>query len=118
MRNELLIFLYIKKGQKRNKKANSSEGIIRLALIILWAIVVVVLGLYGDSRYHTTTSNAEAQNTSMLCGQRLTWHVPTELGERLGHPSRILVKRESWKLSTPVAFFSLFGIDSDNVLVG
>ena len=37
----------LKKGQKRNEKANSSEGIIRLALIILWAIVVVVLGLYG-----------------------------------------------------------------------
>jgi len=37
----------LKKGQKRNKKANSSEEIIRLALIILWAIVVVVLGLHG-----------------------------------------------------------------------
>jgi len=36
-----------KKSQKRNKKASGSEQTVRLVLIILWAIVVVVLGLYG-----------------------------------------------------------------------
>ena len=36
-----------KKSQKRNKKASGSEQAIRLALIIVWAIVMVVLGFYG-----------------------------------------------------------------------
>lgn len=36
-RSDLMQSIF-KKGQKRNKKANSSEGIIRLALIILWAM--------------------------------------------------------------------------------
>jgi len=36
-----------KKSQNRNKRASRTERIIRLLLIILWAIVVVVLGLYG-----------------------------------------------------------------------
>ena len=35
------------KSQKRNKKANGGEQTVRLVLILLWAIVVVVLGLYG-----------------------------------------------------------------------
>jgi len=36
-----------KKGQGRNKKASGSEEIVRLLLIILWAMVVLVLSLYG-----------------------------------------------------------------------
>jgi hypothetical protein len=36
-----------KKSQKRNKKANGGEQTVRLVLIFLWAVVVVVLGLYG-----------------------------------------------------------------------
>jgi formate-dependent nitrite reductase membrane component NrfD len=36
-----------KKSQKRNKKASGSEQTVRLVLIIRWAIVAVVLGLYG-----------------------------------------------------------------------
>lgn len=38
-------------SQSRNKSANRTEGIIRLLLIILWAIVVVVLGYYSGSAY-------------------------------------------------------------------
>ena len=36
----------------RNKKASRAEGIIRLLLIILWAVVVVVLGFYSGLAYH------------------------------------------------------------------
>ena len=42
----------VNKSQKPNKKAVSSEGIIRLLLIILWAVVVVVLGFYSGFAYH------------------------------------------------------------------
>jgi hypothetical protein len=45
-RSDPLVSIF-KKGQSRNKKASGSEATIRLLLIILWAIVVVVLGLYG-----------------------------------------------------------------------
>jgi formate-dependent nitrite reductase membrane component NrfD len=37
--------------QNRNKSASRTEGIIRLLLIILWA-VVVVLGFYSGFAYH------------------------------------------------------------------
>lgn len=46
-KNSDLMVSIFKKGQRRNRKANRSEEVIRLLLIILWAIVVVVLGLYG-----------------------------------------------------------------------
>ena len=36
-----------KKSQNRNKRASRTEGIIRLLLIILWAVVIVVLGFYS-----------------------------------------------------------------------
>ena len=39
-------------SQSRNKRASSTEGIIRLLLIILWAVVVVVLGFYSGLAYH------------------------------------------------------------------
>jgi predicted 2-oxoglutarate/Fe(II)-dependent dioxygenase YbiX len=45
-KSDLMVSIF-KKGQRRNKKASRTEGIIRLLLIILWAIVVVALGLYG-----------------------------------------------------------------------
>jgi hypothetical protein len=42
----------VKKSQRRNKTAGRTEGIIRLLLIILWAVVVVVLGFYSGFAYH------------------------------------------------------------------
>jgi len=41
-----------KKSQTRNKRASHTEGIIRLLLIILWAVVVIVLGFYSGFAYH------------------------------------------------------------------
>jgi len=40
------------KSQSRNRRASRTEGIIRLLLIILWAVVVVVLGFYSGLAYH------------------------------------------------------------------
>jgi hypothetical protein len=40
------------KNQGRNKAPNRTEGIIRLLLLILWATVVVVLGLYSGLAFH------------------------------------------------------------------
>jgi hypothetical protein len=40
-----------KKSQRRNKTAGRTEGIIRLLLIILWAVVIVVLGFYSGLAY-------------------------------------------------------------------
>ena len=40
------------KSHSRKKRANRTEGTIRLLLIILWAIVVVVLGFYSGLAYH------------------------------------------------------------------
>jgi hypothetical protein len=42
----------LKESQNRNKSASRTEGIIRLLLIILWAIVVVVLGFYSGLAFH------------------------------------------------------------------
>ena len=42
-----LMVSILKKSQKRNKRAGGSEQVIRLVLIIVWAIVTVVLGFYG-----------------------------------------------------------------------
>jgi|SRR5580704_18194162 hypothetical protein len=47
-----LIVSIFKKNQSRNKRASRTEGIIRLLLIILWAVVVVVLGFYSGFAYH------------------------------------------------------------------
>jgi hypothetical protein len=41
-----------KKSQSRNKRASRTEGIIRLLLIILWAVVIVVFGFYSGLAYH------------------------------------------------------------------
>ena len=41
-----------KKSQNQNKRASRTERIIRLLLIILWAVVVVVLGFYSGFAYH------------------------------------------------------------------
>jgi len=41
-----------RKTQNLNKRASRTEGIIRLLLIILWAVVVVVLGFYSGFAYH------------------------------------------------------------------
>jgi hypothetical protein len=42
----------LKKSQNRNKRASRTEDIIRLLLIILWAVVVVMLGFYSGFAYH------------------------------------------------------------------
>jgi hypothetical protein len=44
--------LMFKKTQSWNKRASRTEGIIRLLLIILWAAVVIILGLYSGLAYH------------------------------------------------------------------
>jgi formate-dependent nitrite reductase membrane component NrfD len=41
-----------KKSQSRNNRVSRTERIIRLLLIILWAVVVVVLGFYSGFAYH------------------------------------------------------------------
>ena len=41
-----------KKSQNQNMRASRTEGIIRLLLIILWAVVVVALGFYSGFAYH------------------------------------------------------------------
>jgi len=41
-----------KKSQSRNKRVSRTERIIRLLLVILWAVVVVVLGFYSGFAYH------------------------------------------------------------------
>ena len=50
-RSDLMVTIF-KKSQNRNKKANRTEGIIRLLLIILWSVVVVVVGFYSGLAYH------------------------------------------------------------------
>ena len=53
-RSDLMVSIF-KKGQSRNKRAGDRKGIIELLLIILGAIVVVILGLYGglaSSHHH------------------------------------------------------------------
>ena len=42
----------LRKSQDRNKRASRTEGVIRLLLLILWAVVVVVLGFYSGLAYH------------------------------------------------------------------
>jgi len=42
----------LRNSQDRNKRASRSEAIIRLLLILLWAVVVVVLGFYTGLAYH------------------------------------------------------------------
>ncbi len=49
---QYLMVSIFKKSQNRNKRASRTEGIIRLLLIILWAVVVVVLGFYSGFAYH------------------------------------------------------------------
>jgi hypothetical protein len=49
--SDLMVSIF-KKSQNRNKRASSTEGIIRLLLIILWALVVVVLCFYSRLAYH------------------------------------------------------------------
>jgi hypothetical protein len=43
---------FFMKNQSRNKRANRTEGTIRLLLLILWAIVIVVLGFYSGLGFH------------------------------------------------------------------
>jgi len=50
-RSDLMESIF-KKSQNRNKRASHPEGIIRLLLIILWAVVVIVLGFYSGLAYH------------------------------------------------------------------
>ena len=49
--SDLMVSIF-KKSQNRNKRASHTEGIIRLLLIILWALVVVVVGFYSGLAYH------------------------------------------------------------------
>ena len=50
-RSDLMESIF-KKSQNRNRRASPTEGIIRLLLIILWALVVVVVGFYSGLAYH------------------------------------------------------------------
>jgi hypothetical protein len=50
-RSDLMVTIF-KKSQNRNKRANRTEEIIRLLLIILWSAIVVVLGFYSGLAYH------------------------------------------------------------------
>ena len=52
MRKTVAMVSIFMKNQGRNKAASRTEGIIRLLLIILWATVVVVLGLYSGLAFH------------------------------------------------------------------
>jgi hypothetical protein len=57
----------VKKSQRRNKRAGRTEGIIRVLLIILWAVVIVVLGFYSGLAYrHPSTGSQQTQNISRL----------------------------------------------------
>ena len=40
------------KNQGQKKAASRTEGIVRLLLIILWAMIVVVLGFYSGLTFH------------------------------------------------------------------
>jgi len=51
MRKTVAMVSIFMKNQGR-KAASRTEGIIRLLLIILWAMVVVVLGLYSGLALH------------------------------------------------------------------
>ena len=48
----LVMVSILRNSQDRNKRASRSEAIIRLLLILLWAVVVVVLGFYTGLAYH------------------------------------------------------------------
>jgi hypothetical protein len=50
-RSDLMVSIF-KKSRNQNKRASRTEGIIRLLLIILWAVVIVVLGFYSGLAYH------------------------------------------------------------------
>ena len=115
-----------KKSQKRNKKASGSEQTVQLVLTIRRAIVVVVLGLYGDSNDHTATSIRRAGNTKHELAVQYkdgVWHRDEEAGDGWGTSS--IETRKSLpeaNATTPgrytypasysvIAFLSDFGID-------
>jgi formate-dependent nitrite reductase membrane component NrfD len=50
-RSDLMVSIF-KKSQNRNRRGSRTEGIIRLLLIVLWALVVVVLGFYSGLALH------------------------------------------------------------------
>ena len=52
MRKTVAMVSIFMKNQGRNKAARRTEGIIRLLLIILWAMIVVVLGFYSGLAFH------------------------------------------------------------------
>jgi hypothetical protein len=70
--SELMLSIF-KKSQKRNQKASRSKQTVRLVLIILWAIVVVVPGLYGglELSHHRQHSAVRKHKTRMLCRRRM-----------------------------------------------
>jgi uncharacterized membrane protein (UPF0127 family) len=51
MRKQYVMVSIFMKSQSRSKRANRTEGTVRLLLIILWAAVVVVLGFYSGLAY-------------------------------------------------------------------
>ncbi len=61
-RSDLMVSIF-KDSQNRNKRAVERKGISQLLLMILWAVIVVVLGLYGVSPRHTSTSIGGQENT-------------------------------------------------------
>jgi hypothetical protein len=59
----------ISKGNRKNK-ANRKQGILQLLWIILWAIVVVVLGLYGglaSSHHHSLWRSRNTKHKQAVC---------------------------------------------------
>jgi hypothetical protein len=53
-RSDLMVSIF-KRVRSRNKRAGDRKGIIQLLWIILWAMVVVVLGLYRVLPITTTS---------------------------------------------------------------
>ena len=59
-----------KKSQSRNKRASRTEAIVRLLLIILWAVVVVVLGFYSGFALPPLALAASKHKTLVKCTAR------------------------------------------------
>jgi hypothetical protein len=87
------------------------KGIIELLLIILGAIVVVTLGLYGGlaSSHHHIALPARKHKTQLGCAEeRVTWHRPTESGRCLRyHVAQTLVGVAGRPIHTRLGTMSL-----------